>query len=198
MRYASYIVGFLVVGLVLGGCRREGERDLSMDTIRAEGGPQQESWGASFYVSEVVRGNEASRPRLRMEADYLAEYERGDSTYTLLQGHPDSTGRRVVATLFDAVGDSSAVLRAERVYYFTADKRFEARGNVVVVTNEGRRLESEHLVWFEAERKVRTPGFVRITMPDERVQGYGLVADEDLTTYQLSRVTAEILLEEDA
>ena len=101
MRYASYITGLLAVAVLLGGCRHRGGEPMSMDTVRAEGEPSQESWGASFFVSEVARGSADSRPRLRMDADYMAEFERGDSTYTLLRGHPDSTGRRVVATLFD-------------------------------------------------------------------------------------------------
>ena len=177
-----------------------GDSSVSMDTVRAEGEPEQESWGARFMVSEVPPDVEVSRPRMTIVAAYLAEYTRGDSTYMLLRGQPsaepDSLGR-VLVHLFDADGDSSATLTADRVFYFEEEKRFEARGDVVVITRDDRRLESEHLLWFEEERKVRTPGFVRIIMPDERVQGYGLEADEDLHTYQLERVTAQVLLEDE-
>ena len=44
---------------------------------------------------------------------------------------------------------------------------------------------------------VRTPGFVRIRTPKENVQGYNLVADEDLETYTLARVTGQVTYEED-
>ncbi len=168
-----------------------------MDTVRAEGEADQESWGAHFYVTEVPSGSDQSRLRLEMIADYMARYERPDSTYMLLRGHPDSLDRRVTVLLYDAAGDSSATLTSERVLYFDQEDRFEARGNVVVVTQEGKRLESEHLIWNEADHKVRTPGFVRIIQPNERVQGYGLVADENLETYQLERVTAQVTLEDE-
>lgn len=151
-----------------------------------------------FFVSEVPISSKESRPRFEIRADYRAVYERGDSSYTVLTVDSDTSGRFVTAYLFDARGDSSATLTAHRVVYYDQQERLEAEGNVVVVTTDGRRLESEHLVWLEAEREVRTPGFVRITMPDEWVQGYGLVADENLETYRLERVTAQRFVEEDA
>ena len=165
-----------------------------MDAVRAEGEPAHESWGAHFYVSQVPVGSATSRPRFEIRADYLAEFTRGDSTYTLLRSEGDVPVR---ATLYDAQGDSAATLTARRVFYFEGERRFEARGAVVVVTREGKRLESEHLLWFEEDRRVRTPGFVRIVTPSERVQGYGLDADEDLATYRLSRVTAEVEVEDE-
>ena len=73
----------------------------------------------------------------------------------------------------------------------------EAWGRVVVVTSQDKRLECEHLIWLEEKREVRTPGFVSIVTPTEHVQGYGLVADEDLRTFQIGRFTAEVTLEEE-
>ncbi len=80
--------------------------------------------------------------------------------------------------------------------YFDREKRFEAEGRVVVVTREGKRLESEQLVWLEDERKVRTESFVSIVSSTERVQGYGLVADEDLKNYEIGRFSAQVTLDE--
>ena len=168
-----------------------------MDDVRAEDDPDQESWGVRFVVTEVTIGSEESRVRMVMVADYMAQYEREDSTYRLLRGHLDSLNRRVVAHIFDAQGDSAATLTADRVLYFERDKRFEARGQVVVVTHDNKRLESEHLIWLEDKREVRTPGFVSIVTPTEQVQGYGLVADEDLRTYQIGRFTAQVTLDEE-
>ena len=168
-----------------------------MAEVRAEGGPDQESWGVHFYVTQVPIGSEESRIRVEMLADYMAQYEREDSTYQLLRGHPDSLNRRVIAYLYDSQGDSSATLTADRVLYFDREKRFEAQGNVVVVTREDKRLESEKLVWLEDERKIRTQSFVNIVSPTEHVQGYGLVADEDLKTYQIGRFTAQVTLDDE-
>lgn len=178
------------------GCAPRAEAP-TMEDLRAEDDPSQESWDVHFFITQVPIGSDESRTRLEMIADYMAQYEREDSTYQLLRGHPDSLGRRVTAYLFDTEGDSSATLTADRVLYFDREKRFEAQGDVVVVTREGKRLESEQLSWLEDERKIRTTSFVSITAPDEQVQGYGLIADEDLKTYQIGRFTAQVTLDEE-
>ena len=186
-----------ILWIVAVGCQRRSGDDLSMDLVRAENAPDQESWGATFYVTEVPNDETGSRTRLKMVADYLARYEREDSTYMLLRSHPDSLARRVTVFFYDDAGDSSATLTADRVFYFDKERRFEARGDVLVITHDDRRLETEQLLWYEDERTVRTPAFVRITQPREQVQGYGLEADETLERYQLGRVTAQVQIEDD-
>lgn len=187
----------LVLALLAAAGCRPSTNTVSMDTVRAEGEPTLESWGAHFTVSQVPVGEEASRRRFEIRAGYLAEYTRGDSTYTLLRTDPERPEPHVTAYLYDAADDTSATLTAQRVLYFEADRRLEARGDVVVVAREGRRLESEHLVWHEDDHTVRTPGFVRIITPTEQVEGYGLEADEDLATYRLLRVTANVMYEDE-
>lgn len=162
-----------------------------MTELRTEEEPDQESWDVRLGLSE------GGRPRSQILAPYMAKYEREDSSYALLRPYADNLEGRVTAYLFDEQGDSSATLDANRMLYFDEDGRFEARGNVVVVTREGKRLESEHLVWHEADREVRTPGFVKITTPTERIQGYGLVSDENLDRYALSRVTGQVIVEDE-
>lgn len=179
----------LVAGL-LAGCERQAAPP-TMEAVRSEGAPDQESWDVRLAVSED------GVPRAYLEAPYLARYERRDSTFSLLQSPPDSLAGRVTAQLFDEAGDASATVRADRLFYYDRERRFEAQGNVVVITPEGKRLESEHLAWREDERRVRTPGFVRITTPTERIQGYDLVADEDLDNYRIARVTGEVTVEEE-
>ncbi len=168
-----------------------------MDDVRAEDAPDQESWGVRFVVTEVPIESAESRVRMVMIADYMAQYEREDSTYRLLRGHPDSLNRRVVAHIFDTQGDSAATLTADRVFYYERDKRIEAWGRVVVVTSEDKRLESEHLIWLEEKREVRTPGFVSIVTPTEQLQGYGLVGDEDLRTFQIGPFAYQVTLDEE-
>ena len=197
MLLRSYMtLGLVLLYVGLTGCERRAAPP-TMAEVRAEGGPSQESWGVHFYVTQVPVGSDESEIRVEMIADYMAQYEREDSTYQLLRGHPDSLNRRVTAYLFDLQGDSSATLTADRVLYFERDKRFEAEGRVVVITRENKRLESETLTWLEDERKVRTESYVSIVAPNEQVQGYGLEADEDLKSYEIRRFTTEMVIEEE-
>jgi len=90
----------------------------------------------------------------------------------------------------------SATIRADRIVYRDAAGRFDARGQVVVTTASGKRLEGEHLTWHEEEGRITTPGFVEITTPTDRIQGHGLRADENLDSYQLGRVTGQVTVED--
>ena len=83
----------LVLGLLLGaflasGCERRAAQSASMEAVRAEGAPSQESWDTTYDVLE------GGQPRVRMVAGYMARYEQGDSTFLLMQP-ADSIGERV-------------------------------------------------------------------------------------------------------
>ena len=182
-------------GLLAVGCERRAPTAPVEET--RSGAPQQVSWDVRFLVSN------GAHPRAEIVAGYMAQYERGDSTFTELAPRPPSdsvasdsvASGRVTAYLFDEAGDSSAVITSDEMTYFDEERRFEARGRVVVDTKEGKHLESEHLAWDEAERRVRTPSFVRIITPTDRVQGYGLDADENLANYTLDDVRGETTLD---
>lgn len=66
----------------------------------------------------------------------------------------------------------------------------------MVVTTAGRRLETPRLTWLEADKRIRAPGFARITSPTEDVRGYNLDAAEDLSTYRLTRIVADVEVDE--
>jgi LPS export ABC transporter protein LptC len=145
--------------------------------------PSQKTWDARFTLSEE------GRRRAIIRAARMDQYSTDDSSYSIWRTLSD-TGR-VRSYIFEE-GDSSATITADSVVYYPEDGRFEAYGNVVVLTTEKRRLESERLTWNQFDRKIRTRRFVHITTPTEDVRGNGLVADEDLETYQIGEFTAEV------
>lgn len=183
----AYIGIILILGLL--GCERQAP--TSATTVSTTNRPDQVSFDAQFVMTK------GSARRAEIFATRMEHYRRGDSTYALLRGDPDSSNQRVTAYLYTEDGDSSATLRANRMMYFEDKEQFEAFGRVVVTTQDHKRLESEHLAWNEADRTIRTPGFVRITTPSEHVEGQGLVADENLDTYQIGRFTARVDVDED-
>ncbi|MEM1093739.1 MAG: LPS export ABC transporter periplasmic protein LptC [Bacteroidota bacterium] len=177
---------WFLLPLVLVACTSRPPTQAAIQEATAGPIPDQESWGARFDVTDGFQ------PRLRMWAPYMAKYVNDDSTYI----HMVQDSARVRVLLFDAEGDSSATVDSDELFYFEDDRRFEARGRVIVETVDGKTLESEQLEWLEEDRKIRTAGFVTITTPDRRVQGYELIADEDLLPYEIKRVTAILEIEE--
>lgn len=190
--FARSGVACIIIGaLLLGGCeyraRTEGGTLPPDSTLKDR--PSQVSRDATFTM------NRAGNRRAIIRADEMKQYSTEDSSYSVWRTLYDSS--RVRSFVFDENGDSSATIIADSVLYFTVEGRFEAYGNVIVETNEGKRLESEHLTWNQFDRTIRTRRFVRITTPSEDVRGNGLVADEDLDTYQIGQFTAQVDVEEE-
>lgn len=181
------VVGIL---LVSGGCehRTRSGKPVGLDTTRGPV-PKHVSWDAEFTLSR-----EGHR-RAVLTARRMEQYKTSDSSYSVWRAMSD-TGR-VRAYLFEKEGDSSATLTADSVVYQNQKGQLDAYGNVVVVTESNKRLESEKLTWHQADRTIRTRRFVRIVTPKEVVQGNGLVADEDLESYQIGRFTAEVEVDEE-
>lgn len=193
MRTLLYVFFLLWLSMAFGACeQREGPPAAVEDTDPAER-PTQESWDVRYTVSQVLRGEEASRPRLHVEAGYMAVFDH-DSTYTLLQHDRDSQAEQAVAFLFDEAGDSTATVTANRFYYYTEDRRMEADGDVRVQSTEERLLETEFLIWDEEAQRLQAPGFVRLRTPTEQVEGYELEGDETLQTYEIRQVTGQVTL----
>lgn len=196
MAFAALSFAVLSSGLLVAGCQQQPRGDFDAAEVEEAMRPDQESWDVHYVITEVNEGEAASQPRLALVAGYMARYEVPDSTYLLLKPDTSAQEQRVRAYLFDAAGDSSAVVVADQMRYLEAARRFEAWGEVEVETQEGRRLESERLHWFEDTRQLTTEGFVRITTEHEQIQGYDLVADEDLEAYTLARVTGQVTVED--
>ena len=189
------VLGLLVCvavggGLLAGGCEhrtRPGGTDRN-NTTRGPT-PKHVSWDAEFDMSEN------GRPRAVLRARRMEQYQADDSTYSVWRSMDDTTKVRVY--LFDEEGDSSATVTADSLVFQDQKGVLDAYRNVIVTTEDNKRLESEHLTWHQADRTIRTRRFVRIRTPSEVVQGDGLVADEDLETYQLGRFSAEVDVDED-
>ena len=178
--------GLLILALGLLGCTRR-DAPVPPEALRADL-PDQETWDVALDLSLD------ERPRARVTAPYLARYEGADSTYTRFGPASDDSTRVVVHVFED--GTRTATVEADRLRYLDAERRFVAEGRVVVETETGKTLQSESLVWDEAERSLQTDGFVRIITPTERLQGYRLVADEALETYTLARITGQVTVED--
>jgi LPS export ABC transporter protein LptC len=179
-------LGGIAVLLLLTGCARQS--DTLPPGVPMEDVPDQETWDIALSLSMD------GQPRALVRAPYLARYERADSTFARFGPTAEDTSRVAVRVYDD--GQPTATVESDRLIYFDEERRFVAEGRVVVQTETGKTLRSESLTWDEAERSLRTDGFVRITTPTERLQGYQLVADEGLETYTLARITGQVEVEE--
>ena len=176
--------------LALSACERRSV-PISMETVRGEDAPVQETWNAHFVQTT------GGTPRLDVRSAYQASYERGDSAFVLMSSAGDSAATRVLAVVYGEDGDTTAVVRADLLYWYEDQERFEARGNVVADAKSGRRVESEHLDWDDRTGKLSTPGFARVYEDSNILEGYGLTADEALGEWSLANFTGQVEVAEE-
>ncbi|MCC6385328.1 MAG: LPS export ABC transporter periplasmic protein LptC [Bacteroidia bacterium] len=72
------------------------------------------------------------------------------------------------------------------------EKIMEAKDDVVVVNEKHETLNTEHLIWDERTKKIRTEAFAKITTADEIIFGEGLEANEDFSWYRILKVKGSI------
>ena len=114
-----------------GGCTRAPAAGLPPGT-EIEDLPESESWGAA------LRASEDGRPRLEIDAPYLARYRTPDTAFVYLGPAPEGTaplggsgrGGAVEVSVFDDEGGPLADVRAREAWYYEDDGRLVTEGDV--------------------------------------------------------------------
>jgi len=101
------------------------------------------------------------------------------------------TELRVVNTTFYKVsGEKDAVLTSKTGTYNIRLGNMEARGDVVVITTDGRKLETPHLRFDPSRNEIASDSAFTITEAGGRItQGIGFIGDPDLNNVRVLRST---------
>jgi len=118
--------------------------------------------------------------RAHMEADTAFTYE--DNTKTEL--------RTVRTIFFTETGLKNGTLTAREGTYNVRSGNMEARGNVVVVSEDGRRLETPQLRYDPARNEISGDSAFVLTEPTQRVSGIGFRADPNLNNVNILRAAS--------
>jgi LPS export ABC transporter protein LptC len=94
----------------------------------------------------------------------------------------------VHTTFFTTSGTKSAVLTARHGTYRTQTGMMTARGDVVVISEDGRQLRSEELKYDQAHNEVSSDSAFVLTEPDRRMEGIGFRSDPNLKNVQVLKV----------
>ena len=95
----------------------------------------------------------------------------------------------VRANFFTDAGALDGTLTSREGTYNTRTGIMEARGNVVVQTQDGRRLESPELRFLVNQNEIRSDSSFVLTRPGDRLTGVGFVSDPNLQNVQVFRAT---------
>ncbi len=97
-------------------------------------------------------------------------------------------------TFFDEEEKISSTLKANYGVRYDNTKRMEAKYAVEVVNKKNEKLETERLVWDEANKRIYTDAPIKITTASQIISGKGLNSNQDFTKYEIKEVTGIIKL----
>jgi LPS export ABC transporter protein LptC len=95
--------------------------------------------------------------------------------------------RKVRTTFNSTTGAKDGVMSADRGRYSIRDQVLDGYGNVVIVTNEGRRLSSPHIRFEQALNEVSSDTTFSLVEPGRTLNGVGFKADPQLTRVNVLR-----------
>jgi LPS export ABC transporter protein LptC len=90
-------------------------------------------------------------------------------------------------TFFTATGAKDAVLTARHGTSNTRTNNMIARHNVVVVSEDGRRLTTEELIYNQGRNEISSDSAFVLTEPDRRLEGIGFRSDPNMKNIQILR-----------
>lgn len=141
-----------------------------------------ESWDVDMeLIEEGVK-------KVRIRGSYAATYSLKELNETRIDGP-------VFIQVFDSTGAVTTRVRSDWAKYRAQDTEFELFGNVRVGSDEGRRLESEYLMWDQAVNRISSPRFVIITTPTDSIAGNGFEGSTDLSEYTIREVSGQFLID---
>lgn len=163
--------GFLIVAslaLILGACSEKKQPPLATGSALADSADQV-MYGARFNLTDK------GLSRARMEAD--TAYFFNDNTRIELE--------KVHTTFYTAAGAKDAVLTSERGTYNSRLGNMVARKDVVVISEDGRRLVTPELIYNQQKNEISSDSAFVMTEPNRRLEGIGFRSDPNMNNIRI-------------
>jgi LPS export ABC transporter protein LptC len=164
-------LALLSVACVVGACQQQGTPPIAAATAVPDSADQV-LFGVRFFLTD------GGLRRAELRADTAFMYESNTRTEM----------RAVHSTFFKNSGEQDATLTAREGTYDVRLGGMEARGQVVVVSTDGRRLESPQLRYDPSRNQVSSDSAFTLTETGGRIiQGIGFTSDPDLNNIRVLR-----------
>jgi LPS export ABC transporter protein LptC len=167
-----------VIGLFISSCTNDIKDVMAL--------PQNKKSPSQIGDSVTLLYTDSSQLKIVLKANRMLVFNKNvPEPYTVLS-------KGLFVTFFDQEEKISSTLKANYGVRFDLSRRMEAKYKVEVVNREGKKLETEKLVWDEGKKRIYTDAFVKITTDKEIITGKGFESNQDFTKYTLKEITGTI------
>lgn len=164
---------FLLSSIFFFGCSEEKIKPPVLSTSNEGELPSQESWNFRMMFTD-----EGKLKAILTSAHARVFDERKE---TLLD--------TVKIDFYNEQGLKTSTLTSLKGRVDGATNNMYAIDNVVAKNDSGTTLKTQELMWRSRDRKIVSDKFVTIESPTEKIQGYGVVADQNLANYVIYKPT---------
>ena len=159
------MLGLLVAIVTLAGCSRQGTAPPVQQGVSLADSAEQ----VMFNVRSLLTNEGIQRGEMFADSAYIFD----DNTRFEL--------RKVRATFNTVTGVKDGTMRGDRGRYNLREQVLEGFGNVVITTNDGKRLTSPHVRYSQSLNQVSSDSaFTMVEADGNRISGVGFRADPQL------------------
>ncbi|MEA1981854.1 MAG: LPS export ABC transporter periplasmic protein LptC [candidate division Zixibacteria bacterium] len=166
----------LLLILIIIGCSQSEKSEQKLITTDSTLLPDSELFGATTYLYD------GSRKTTQIKTGKIIKYEKLDSAMAY----------QVNVLIFDSLDAISSTIVGDSGLIKEKIAKLELFSNVVVVSNDSIKLETEHLFWNSKTQKIESDVFVKITKDGSVTTGVGLEADKDLYPFKILNASGVI------
>lgn len=168
MKNKVYILFLLCFAIF--GCEAQESSSINSENREL---PDQEGWNST------VRVTKNGRPTVIVQYGHMQKFASKKQT---------QFDEGIVLNFYNGQGDSTSVLTAKSGSMYDLKNDFEAIGNVVVISKDGKTLKTEKLRWDESKQKILTDEFVTITTAEgDTLTGQGFESDQSLNFWKINK-----------
>jgi len=108
----------------------------------------------------------------------------------LLQNNDREFPQGVYVEFFDEKKEPKAILTSNYAIFYKEKNLYKISGKVVINNKrDGKKMSTEELFWSPATQKIYTDKFIIIETASEIIQGEGMDATQDFSSYTIRTVT---------
>jgi LPS export ABC transporter protein LptC len=152
-----------VIAIVLGACSSGKQPPLATHNALADSADQ-----VLFHTKSVLTDGGVMKAEVYGDTAYVFD----DNTRVEM--------RTVRTIFFTATGARNAVLTSHQGTYNTRSNNMEARGDVVVVSEDGRHLTTPVLRYAQGRNEISSDSAFTLTDPTRQMTGIGFVSDPNM------------------
>ncbi len=98
---------------------------------------------------------------------------------------------------YDSLKNVKAEVKSKYAIFKEKQKLWEARKDVIVVSKDGKQLNTEQLFWDQNKKIIYSDKFCRVTTPTANLTGNKFIASEDFSSYELSQVQGPLKVKDE-